>query len=1074
MAQLGGVDRGARTAPLSYRQEQLWLFDRLAPSAAAYGLAFSLHLTGKLDTEALEGALDDVIEAHVALRTVFPHEHETGEQVVQPSRPVRLTVEDAGDRDAGELRREIVDEELRRGFDVNVDAVVRFRLLRHGELAHELLVITHYLVMDPRSGRVLGADLAVAYAARVAGDAPTITAPALGQYAQWQREWTQSDAAGEAGEFWQRTLAGWEDTELPVDRPRPKVLDLTSETVAQSLPDGVGDRVAELAAELDATVEDVLLTAFFVVIARHTASSDLVVGLPRDVAGPFDGDRLVADTGNLVPVRAELATTTPFAMAVRAVAQRRGDAEAHRELPFKLILERMGIEPDPGRLPLVGLGFEIAAQAAPVHEADGLQIATEPLDTGVGTFELSLAVALDASAPRVTVRYANALYQPATAARLARRYIALIAGACAAPETAIGRLPFAEPEERAEVCETLNGAIGEPPATTIHDTFAAVARDHGDRVAIASAAGETTYAELDDWSNRIAHSLIDRGVAPGAHVPILFERGAGLVAAILGVLKAGAAYVPIDLSQPEDRVAMMVEDCGARVALASPDAWHLVSGDVRVVEEAAGAPSTAPELDVLPEALAYIIYTSGSTGRPKGVLVEHRNVTNFVRTVQEMFSLSLEDRVLQFASAGFDVSVFEIFGALLTGARSYVVDDDQRSSIEALDTVLVEERITVIDLPPAIMELLEPERYPDLRVAFVGGEAFSGALTTSWARGRDFYNGYGPTETTVTVVAKLCEGEWASSPPIGRAMANHRAYVLDADGGLQPPGAVGELAISGLGVGRGYLGRPDLTAERFRPDPYGPAGSRMYLTGDLAVWDEHGELAFLGRIDRQVKVRGIRIELGEVETALQSIDGVARAVADVAVDPERGTLLVAYVVPSDDGELQLDAVRAALGTLLPPPMVPSVLVPLDDVPLTQSGKVDRRALPPVEFVSAPAISDDEDGSSTPTERTVRDKVFAPLLGQRIGNHTNFFGAGGTSLQAIRIASRVKAVFDVDVPIADFFAAPTVVDLAALVDRALEQEGERRNALAETLDMVEGLSDEELAEALDAPAGDDGG
>ena len=254
----------------------------------------------------------------------------------------------------------------------------------------------------------------------------------------------------------------------------------------------------------------------------------------------------------------------------------------------------------------------------------------------------------------------------------------------------------------------------------------------------------------------------------------------------------------------------------------------------------AGAPSTAPELDVPAEALAYIIYTSGSTGRPKGVLVEHRNVTNFVRTVQALFSLRPEDRVLQFASAGFDVSVFEMFGALLSGARLYVVDDDQRRSIDALDAVLVEERITVVDLPPAIMELLTPERYPDLRVAFVGGEAFSGALTTRWASGRAFYNGYGPTETTVTVVAKQCEGEWTSSPPIGRAMANHRAYVLDADGAIQPPGAIGELAISGLGVGRGYLGRPDLTAERFRPDPHGPPGSRMYLTGDLAAWDDPG------------------------------------------------------------------------------------------------------------------------------------------------------------------------------------------------------------------------------------------
>jgi acyl-coenzyme A synthetase/AMP-(fatty) acid ligase/acyl carrier protein len=437
-----------------------------------------------------------------------------------------------------------------------------------------------------------------------------------------------------------------------------------------------------------------------------------------------------------------------------------------------------------------------------------------------------------------------------------------------------------------------------------------------------------------------------------------------------------------------------------------------------------------------------------------------------------MFDLTPSDRVLHFASPGFDVSVFEIFGSLLSGASLYVLDEDQRRSVDALDEVLREQRITVVDLPPAIMELLAPEGYTDLRVAFVGGEAFTGELTTRWARGRAFWNGYGPTETTVTVVAKLCEGEWTSSPPIGRAMANHRAYVVDSAGvGVLPPGAIGELAIAGLGVARGYLGRPDLTADRFRPDPDGPPGSRRYLTGDLAVWDDAGELCFIGRVDRQVKIRGVRIELGEVEAALQAVDGVAHAVAAVVTDPRTGPMLIAYVVPERPGELHLDSARSAVAGRLPATMVPSVLVPLAAVPLTPSGKIDRRRLPAVEFAAPDELTDADEEASTPTERTMRAEVFAPLLGVRIGNDVNFFAAGGTSLQAIQLSSRVNAVFGVALPIADFFATPTVAGLAALVDAANAKRKTQQNALAEALKLVEGRSDAEIAELSAAMDGE---
>ncbi|MEV0135191.1 amino acid adenylation domain-containing protein [Dactylosporangium sp. NPDC050688] len=1074
LARLEGVSSGIRSAPLSFRQEQLWLFDRFAPSSRAYGLGFAYPIEGPLDPGALHAALTDLLQRHTVLRSTFPDDDTEGTQHVQPApAEVPLPVEDV---EEGKLRAradEVVQDELRRGLDLNSGPMARFRLLRADAERHLLVLTSHYIVLDPRSARVLQRDLAVAYRARVAGTAPQWPQDPVdfGAYASWQREWAAQDEARDAAEHWRGALAGWEGTELPADGARPRLLDLSSDVVRAPLP-------PQLRAATEALVaagherRDVLLAAFLVVVARHTARTDLTVGLPADVAGPFDTGRLVGDCGNLVPLRVELDEADPFAAVVAEVRAARLAGAEHATLPFKLVLDALGVEPDAGRLPLVQIGFaDTGAPAAPV-EADGVRIGCEQVDAGAGTFELALEVS-GGERPTVAVRYATSLYGRATATRILERFLHTLGALTAQPGRPVGDAPLGTPQERADVLERWNAPIGEPADTTLHELFAEVVAAGPGRTALVWQGGSLTYRALDSWSCRIADQLAGAGVGLGDLVPVVMERGPALIAAVLGVMRAGAAYVPLDIGQPDERLAMILEDTAADTVVVSPGTAGRVPEPLRLIvgtdpadvapDEEEACHRCAPAV-VPPASAAYVIYTSGSTGRPKGVIVEHRNAANFVRTVRDMFDLTPKDRVLHFASPGFDVSVFEIFGSLLNGTELYVVDEDQRRSIDALDAVLREERITVVDLPPAVMELLDPSNYPQLRVAFVGGEAFTGELTTRWARGRAFWNGYGPTETTVTVVAKLCEGEWTASPPIGRAMANHRAYVVDGAGAqVLPAGAIGELAVAGLGVARGYLGRPDLTADRFRPDPDGPPGSRRYLTGDLAVWDDAGDLVFVGRADRQVKVRGVRIELGEVEAALQAVDGVAQAVAEVANDPRTGALLMAYVVPERPGELQLDTVRSAVAGRLPAAMVPSVLVPLDAVPLTPSGKIDRRRLPAVEFAAVDELTEADEENSTPTERTMREEVFAPLLGARIGNDVNFFAAGGTSLQAIQLSSRVNAVFGVSVPIAEFFATPTVSGLSALVDAASSTQGTQRDALAEALQLVEGRSEEEIAE-----------
>ncbi|MFD8478597.1 amino acid adenylation domain-containing protein [Kitasatospora sp. NPDC059673] len=1078
LSRLDGVSPGARTAPLSYRQEQLWLFDKVSPSSRAYGLGFAFHLDGPLDREALRQALDDLHERHSVLRSVFPHEHEGGVQVVQQARPAVLSEEPCTENELTHRLHHLVATSLATGFDLNAEPPVRWRLLRVSADRHVLVLVSHHLVMDARSAGVLLDDLAEAYRARAAGEPSRHPAPSrhFGEYASAQRERTGTPQAQRDAEFWQRALAAWENTEISADHARPRVLDLTAEVVEVAASGEIQANVRKLAENLDVSERDVLLGAFFALVSRHVSATDLTIGLPYQALDGLPSGLLVGDCGNLLPLRVELDEHASFADTVRRVAAHRAEAEQHGSLPFRLILDGLRLEPDPSRLPLAQLGFQTGAEAIGTATAGALHLRAEQIETGASAFELALETRFDDRDPAVLVRYATALYEQSTARRLAERYLALLAEGCAVPDRRLGRLSVTAEEERERILAEWNAPIGHRPPELLHRRFAEVAAAHPDRIALGARGGEISYRELDHRTSRLAHHLVAQGVRPGECVPVLLPRGPAAVEAVLAVLKAGAAYVPIDSGQPADRVRTVLADCGARTVLADPQAEQL-SGlpgltVIPVDTDTTGLPDTPPEIDLAPESLAYVIYTSGSTGRPKGVLIEHRNATGFIRNVQEMFGLGPEDRVLQFASVGFDVSVFEIFAALLSGARLYVVDDEERSSLDTVDRLMTEQRITVIDLPPAIMELLAPERYADLRVAFVGGEAFSGELTTRWARHCAFTNGYGPTETTVTVVAKQCEGHWTGSPPMGRAMTNHRAYVLDAELGLLPAGAVGELAVAGLGVARGYLGRPDLTAERFRPDPYGPPGSRMYLTGDLAGWRADGDLVFRGRADRQVKVRGVRIELGDVEAAIQSLPEVARAVADVAVDPHRGTLLVAYVVAAEGADLKLDAVRSALGHRLPPTMVPSVLVPVDEVPLTRSGKVDRRALPAVEFDAPDLLGTDDLADATATERTVATEVFGPLLGARVGKHVNFFALGGTSLQAIRIAPRVKAVFGVEIPISEFFAAPTAAGLARIIDETLAREAERRELLAAALDLVEGLGDEEIADLSRSRFGDE--
>jgi amino acid adenylation domain-containing protein len=1080
LRRLESAARDQRSWPLSFRQEQLWVLHRFDPLSHAYSLAFAFDIRGPLDRVALDSALEQVFERHEILRTTF---QANGDGIPVQTATARTTpkpVEEDVRSLAGALQRErlfgAAEEDARAGFDLERGPLVRLRLLRLADEEHVLLWVTHAIVFDPESAEIVLDDLAEAYSAVREARAPRWPdlTQRYGEYADWQRRWAESTACRSLVDASREDLADWEPVDVSPDRPRVPRIDFDTARVSRPVEAGLLEAVTQRAQRQDVQPAAVLLGAYASLLTRYTGSDDVIVGMPLRSSGPSGEGRMVGNCENLVAVRIDLAGDPSFEEAASRADRALRAARAQADVPFKLVLDAVGSSPDLARLPLVQVGLTCRWQPSPTRTASDTSLTVEQIPTGTGGFELLLQVDAGRPQPRLQVEYFTSLFEAASMARFLDRLSRVLTAGLSCPEARLSQMPVISERERSQILMDWNCPATPRPLELIHAAFAEQARRSPDEIALAAAGAQLTYGELDRSSNRLAQHLAQLDVGPECRVGLFLERSPRTIEAILAVLKAGGAYVPIDTAYPADRIATILTDAAVRVVVTEGRlSERLPAGDRIVVDLDADAsaiaaqPTLPPNAQVAPESLAYVLFTSGSTGRPKGVLIEHRNVTAFIRTVQAMFELSPDDRFVQFASLGYDVSVFEIFGALLSGARLYVVNEDERRSLDALRGILTQQAITVIDLPPVVMDLLDPEELPMLRVAFVGGEAFSGDLTTRWAAsGCRFYNGYGPTETTVTVVAKQCDGIWTTSPPIGQAMDGHQAYALDGSLELVPVGIPGELAIAGVGLGRGYLGRPDLSAERFRPDPYGPPGSRMYLTGDRVKWLVDGELLFLGRADRQVKVRGIRIELGEIESVLAEHPGVAHAVVETRRDPRGNAVLVAYVVRRGDDPPDDASLRQYLTDRMPPSMVPSVYMFLDSIPLRPSGKVDTRALPRVDFTALGDADADED-LWTPTQRRVASEVFSPLLSvERISTQDNFFALGGTSLDAIRVIPRIRAVFGVEMPVAEFFRVPTIAGVAEVVDRLMaESVAAREHDLLAALAEVEGRSDEEIEHIL---------
>ena len=1063
-ARLRAQDRPAEI-PLSYAQRRLWFLERLEGSSSTYTIPLAVRLEGELDVAALAGALNDLVERHESLRTVFPDRVGVPRQeILAPSAAaVRLEVLAVSEAELSAA----LSGAVRRGFELAVEPPLRVQLYALGDGAHVVLVLLHHIAGDGWSLAPLWRDVAGFYAARRRGGAAAL--PALpvqyADYTLWQRgvlgdESDPDSALSRQLSYWTARLAGLpEQLDLPTDRVRPAVASHRGDSIAVAVSAELHGGLLELARGGQASLFMVLQAGLAALLSRLGAGDDIAIGSP--IAGRTDAalDDLVGFFVNTLVLRTDTSGHPSFRALLARVRTDNLAAYSHQDVPFERLVEVLNPARSLSRHPLFQVMLAFQNNAPVALELDGVSARYEAVSTSSAKFDLALSLLETRTADGApgglagTLEYASDLFDRSSVAALAERLTRLLAAAVAAPDGSIGSLEMLAAAERRVLLEDWNATARAVPAATLPELFAAQAGATPDAVAVVFEDRALSYAALDAHANRLAHQLRGLGVGPESVVGLLVDRSLEMVIGLLGILKAGGAYLPLDPAYPVERLAFMLEDasCGVLVSQQGvldrlPGLWrggagggsdggrhdggrHLVRLDADWGAIAL-QPAQPPALTLEPAHPAYVIYTSGSTGTPKGVVVEHASLANKMLALRTDFNVGPNFRSALFIPTAFDASIEQTLLPLVGGGAVVVIGDEARESPLLFWNEISRHRVTFVSCVPSYLETIifnAPDAMSLDHLA-LGGEPFTVEFKNKIQRHlkvSQITNLYGPTEATIDAICFAVTADQAGRQiPIGRPMANYQVYVLGAELEPVPVGVVGELYIGGLGVARGYLGRFGLTAERFVADPYGGPGSRMYRTGDLGRWRPDGVLEFVGRADAQLKLRGLRIEPGEIETVLVRQGSIAQAAVIVRDDVPGIARLVAYVVPVGRS-IDVASLRAHISALLPDYMVPSSIVVLDRLPLTPNGKLDRRALPAPDM--APA-------SRRRAPRTPQEEIlcglFAEILGlDRVGIDENFFELGGHSLLAIRLISRVRASLDVELSIRSLFEAPTVEALA---------------------------------------------
>lgn len=1034
--------------PASFAQQRLWFLSQLAPKNPFYNVAAAIRLNGNLNFPALEQTFNEIVRRHEVLRTTFEMVEGKLNQVVVEEASLTLNFVDlrhlpTQEKDTEVRRQAIALSQL--PFNLAADLLLRVTVFQLEPTKHILFLSLHHIIADGWSIGVLIAEISTLYTAFSAGNSsPLIDLPIqYADFAYWQREYLQGEVLASQLSYWKSQLADIPILNLPTDRPRPAISSYKGATQPLEISNSLSTSLEMLSQEAGVTLFMTLFAAFAILMSRYTRQTDIVIGSPIANRNRAEVEQLIGFFVNSLVLRIDLSSNPTFRKLLVKVREVTLGAYAYQDLPFEKLVEELHPERDLSRQPLFQVAITLANTPITALELPNLALSQFEFDSGTSKLDLELHL-WQSEGIKGKAIYSTDLFDRATIIRMLGHFQTLLAEIVANPDKSISDLSILPIPERQQLLYKWNNTSTDYPHRCIHELFIEQANKNPDAIAIISQNAQLTYQELDKRSNQLAHHLQKLGVAPEVIVGICLERSPNAIIAILGILKAGGAYLPLDPAYPPERLQNTIEDAQVSILLTQQSSTFqsdrskivYIDGDWSAIAQAS---QQAVISNVTPANLAYVIYTSGSTGKPKGVLVEHGGLSNLAQAQMQTFDLKSENRILQFASLSFDASIFEIFMALGLGATLYIVPESARLGT-ALRAYLQQHSITHATLPPVVLKTLTPTQLPALQTLIVAGEACSAEIVTNWAKGRRFFNAYGLTETTIwSTVAEITD-----RISIGRAIALAQVYILDEHLQSVPICIPGEIYIGGIGVARGYLHRPELTAQRFIPNPHvetlhatslqhttplqNPQFNRLYKTGDIARYLPDGNIEFIGRSDNQIKIRGYRIELGEIENLLSQHRAISQVAAIANTDNQ---YLIAYIVCHPNQTVTTAQLQHFLREKLPNYSIPSTFIVLPSLPITPSGKVDRNAL---KALGRNNLELSYVAPRTPTETTLTT-IWAQILKlEQVSVEDNFFALGGDSLLAVNLLEQINQHFAQNIPLSALFSAPTVEQFAQLIEK----------------------------------------
>ncbi|MBG1271671.1 non-ribosomal peptide synthetase [Nostoc sp. WHI] len=1064
--------------PTSFAQQRLWFLDQLAPGNPFYNVSTALRLKGSLNFTALKQTFNEIVRRHETLRTRFVMVEQQLMQAIaaescanSPSLIIPLPLIDIRNFESQERETQVLQiatAEAQRPFNLTTGPLLRVKLLQLDESEYVLLLNLHHIVADGWSIGVLVRELGVLYKAFVEDKQYLISTllPELpiqyADFAQWQREWLQGVGANGYSPlqtqlaYWQKQLDGISVLNLPSDRLRSAVPTYRGAKQFLELSHSLTQALEALSYQEGVTLFMTTLAAFQTLLYRYTQQEDITIGSPIANRNRSELEGLIGFFVNSLVLRTDISGNPTFRELLNRVREVTLGAYSHQDLPFEKLVEELHPERDLSYHPFFQVVFSLQNTPIETLELPGLTLSLLEFDSKTAKLDLEFHLWQDLESLKGQMVYSTDLFDDSTITRMLGHFQRLLESIVANPEQRLSDLSLLTEEERQELLIDWNDTkIDYPENKCFHQLFEAQVEETPDAIALVFGDEKLSYKELNRHSNQLAHYLKKIGIKTESLVGVCVERSSfaqrleektlpeaslEMIIAILGIFKAGGAYLPLDPSLPQERLSFMLEDAKISVLLTHfslaplfKGGWGDLLSVVCIDEDWATITQYSqenPTNRVTSDNLAYVIYTSGSTGKPKGVLLQHRGLSNLAKAQIEVFNLQPNNRILQFASLSFDASIFEIVMALQTGATLYLANKESLLPGQPLLQLLRENAITHVTLPPAVLAVLPIESLPALQTIICAGESCTDDIVKRWWNSqRRFFNAYGPTEATVwSTIAEI--KSLSEKPPIGRSIANTQIYILDKYLQPLPIGVAGELYIGGEGLARGYLNRPELTTEKFIPNPFNDKnGARLYKTGDLAQYRSDGNIEFLGRIDNQVKIRGFRIELSEIETVLNQHQSVQKAIVIAKENVSGDKHLLAYIVPNVETPNFASLMRKFLKEKLPEYMMPKAFVVLDSLPLTASGKVDRLALTELDSPASRSIDKAFIAPRTPTELSLA-KIWAEVLNvERVGIHDNFFDLGGDSLLTVRLLKQIHKQFERELPLSILFLNPTIESLA---------------------------------------------